>query len=121
MLYHKKKVIFIDVGQAVESSHPRAQEYLYRDCVNVCRFFDKIGEPSTPTPQALYHEVTGKTMSLDEAAQYRETINSSRGAPKHQQQLAHTDTYVLCTYVCALTAHRTHPRTQRSRRLVAWL
>lgn len=89
LLYYRKKVIVIDVGQAVETSHPRAQEFLFRDCVNVCRFFEKIGEPSTPTPHALYQEVTGQTISEEEAAQYRESINSSRQAPK--QKLANTE------------------------------
>mmetsp|Transcript_23162 Transcript_23162/g.60560 ORF Transcript_23162/g.60560 Transcript_23162/m.60560 type:complete len:640 (-) Transcript_23162:67-1986(-) len=93
MLYHKKKVYMIDVGQAVETSHPRAKEFLYRDCVNVCRFFTKVGEPTTPTPQKLYEEVSGEAIADDEAAQYKESINTSRQAPK--QKLAGTETYLL--------------------------
>ena len=35
ILYHKKKIWVIDVGQAVEPTHPRAHEYLFRDCLQV--------------------------------------------------------------------------------------
>ena len=36
MLWHKDKVYFIDVGQSVEKMHPKAEEFLLRDCENVC-------------------------------------------------------------------------------------
>ena len=35
MLWYKDTVYFIDVAQAVDSMHPRAMEFLLRDCQNV--------------------------------------------------------------------------------------
>jgi RIO kinase 3 len=93
MLYHDKKVYIIDVGQAVDTSHPRAMEFLYRDCVNVCHYFSKIGEESTPTPQTLFFELTGVKISDDQVSQYKERINASRRAPK--SKLANTEAYML--------------------------
>ena len=38
ILYHDKCAWIIDVGQSVEPAHPRANEFLFRDCLNVCRY-----------------------------------------------------------------------------------
>ncbi|RDE16511.1 MAG: serine/threonine protein kinase [Candidatus Thorarchaeota archaeon] len=48
ILWHNGPVI-IDVSQAVLTSHPNAQRYLYRDLQNITNFFKKIGiEPEDP-------------------------------------------------------------------------
>eukprot|EP00613_Pedinella_sp_CCMP2098_P042149 CAMPEP_0171776060 /NCGR_PEP_ID=MMETSP0991-20121206/56915_1 /TAXON_ID=483369 /ORGANISM="non described non described, Strain CCMP2098" /LENGTH=693 /DNA_ID=CAMNT_0012382419 /DNA_START=8 /DNA_END=2089 /DNA_ORIENTATION=- len=43
MLYHEASggVVFIDVSQSVEHDHPRAHEFLRKDCANVNAFFGK--------------------------------------------------------------------------------
>ena len=35
MLWWREKVWIIDVSQAVDITHPKALEFLYRDCTNV--------------------------------------------------------------------------------------
>ena len=35
MLWHKDQLYFIDVSQAVDHMHPKAAEFLLRDCANV--------------------------------------------------------------------------------------
>jgi RIO kinase 1 len=48
ILWHDGPVI-IDVSQAVLTSHPNAQRYLYRDLQNITGFFSKLGvEPEDP-------------------------------------------------------------------------
>ena len=42
-LYWKGKVYFIDIGQAVLLSHPKAKQFFERDCRNIARYFTKIG------------------------------------------------------------------------------
>ncbi|WP_393971654.1 serine protein kinase RIO [Oxyplasma meridianum] len=48
MLYYRKKVYFIDVGQAVNIKHPSSEIFLRRDIFNVCTFFKKYGVESNP-------------------------------------------------------------------------
>jgi len=43
LLFHEGKIVFIDVGQAVSLSHPRAKEFLERDLKNISNFFSKKG------------------------------------------------------------------------------
>lgn len=43
MLYFRKKVYIIDVGQAVTREHPRFFELLRRDVFNIARYFGKLG------------------------------------------------------------------------------
>ena len=42
-MYWKKKVYFIDIGQAVLLDHPKAREFFERDVKNIARYFTKIG------------------------------------------------------------------------------
>lgn len=46
MLYYRKKVYFIDVGQSVHIKHPSSEIFLRRDIFNVCTFFRKYGVAS---------------------------------------------------------------------------
>ncbi|MGC8913036.1 MAG: serine protein kinase RIO [Thermoplasmata archaeon] len=43
MLYFRKKVYIIDVGQAVTREHPRFYELVRRDVFNIARYFTKLG------------------------------------------------------------------------------
>jgi serine/threonine-protein kinase RIO1 len=52
LLWHKKRVFVIDVGQAVELNHPDVERLLLADCTNITRFFRKQGVP-TLEPAAL--------------------------------------------------------------------
>eukprot|EP00746_Dinoflagellata_sp_MGD_P163750 gnl/MRDRNA2_/MRDRNA2_91957_c0_seq1.p1 gnl/MRDRNA2_/MRDRNA2_91957_c0~~gnl/MRDRNA2_/MRDRNA2_91957_c0_seq1.p1 ORF type:complete len:554 (+),score=140.76 gnl/MRDRNA2_/MRDRNA2_91957_c0_seq1:44-1663(+) len=48
MLYFKNEVYLIDVSQSVEHEHPRAMQFLKRDCLNVRNFFRKHCESTLP-------------------------------------------------------------------------
>ncbi|MEM3444852.1 MAG: serine protein kinase RIO [Thermoplasmata archaeon] len=43
LMYFRKKVYIIDVGQAVTKEHPRFFELLRRDVLNIARYFGKLG------------------------------------------------------------------------------
>lgn len=79
-----RQVYIIDVGQSVETSHPRADEFLYRDCVVMCQFFTKAGAEGTPTAPELFCEVTGRAIDAVDALQFKDKINCSRQAPKRR-------------------------------------
>ena len=72
----------------METTHPRASEYLFRDCLNVCRFFSGAGAAQIPAPELLFTEVTdGGTISPEEALDYQQTIqNASKGRIKRSQE-----------------------------------
>ena len=43
VLWHNDEPWIIDVGQAVKSAHPNAQEFLIRDVRNICNWASKKG------------------------------------------------------------------------------
>ena len=58
LLWHENKVWVIDVAQAVETSNPRALEFLYRDCLTICKFFaNKLKIREVPNPRKLFFEI----------------------------------------------------------------
>jgi RIO kinase 1 len=48
IIWWKDKPWLIDVGQAVPSKHPRYEEFLERDCLNIAKYFAKLGVKTTP-------------------------------------------------------------------------
>ena len=56
ILYHDYKPIVIDVSQAVDIQHPKAEVFLSRDIKNIFNFFEKLGV-LIPDPQNFYYEV----------------------------------------------------------------
>lgn len=73
MLYHKGKVVIIDVSQSVELDHPRALDFLRVDCVNVTRFFLTPGrgvENALP-PRMLFDFILDKRFGTDDEAMDR--------------------------------------------------
>ena len=44
ILYHDNQPWIIDVGQSVETIHPRANEYLFDDCKHISSFFQKVSK-----------------------------------------------------------------------------
>ncbi|ESO86056.1 hypothetical protein LOTGIDRAFT_129978 [Lottia gigantea] len=59
LLWHDGKVWVIDVGQAVDLTHPRANEFLYRDCSNITKYFKKEGVVGVCSPEQLFNKITG--------------------------------------------------------------
>ncbi|TFG03496.1 MAG: serine protein kinase RIO [Promethearchaeota archaeon] len=59
VLYHNHKPIFIDISQAVDIQHPKAEEYLVRDIKNIVNYFEKFGVNFTES-EKFYYEVINK-------------------------------------------------------------
>lgn len=59
LLWFEDKVWVIDVSQSVELTHPKAMEFLFRDCYNVCKFFKKAGVHNVKEPEKLFNQITG--------------------------------------------------------------
>lgn len=66
LLWHENRVWVIDVAQAVEPHHPKALEFLYRDCCNICKFFGgKLQLQEVPNPRQLFLEISGVDMNIE--------------------------------------------------------
>jgi RIO kinase 3 len=63
ILWHNKQCWFIDVSQAVDRHHPKALEFLYRDCVNVSTFFKKRAAEYARSAEELFTHITGLSVS----------------------------------------------------------
>lgn len=48
ILVDNNKPIFIDFSQSTQTDDPNAEEYLVRDCINICNFFKKRGLEKAP-------------------------------------------------------------------------
>ena len=80
LLYHKSKVWVIDVSQAVEHDHPKALEFLRKDCQCITYFFGGID--NCMTTRDLFDFVTDVTIMDDGVDKYiekLETIIAARG------------------------------------------
>ena len=58
IMYYRRKPVFIDVSQAVLISHPFAPVFLYRDIVNINRYFSGLRVNTIPDDE-LYEQITG--------------------------------------------------------------
>lgn len=58
ILYFQKKPIIIDVSQAVLLDHPYAPVFLYRDILNINRYFSSLSVNVIPDGE-LYEQITG--------------------------------------------------------------
>ncbi|KAJ8321907.1 hypothetical protein KUTeg_000378 [Tegillarca granosa] len=58
MLWFNDQVWVIDVSQAVDKTHPKALEFLVRDCKNVSTFFKKNGVHQVKSAEELFNEIT---------------------------------------------------------------
>ncbi|MFC2175160.1 serine protein kinase RIO [archaeon] len=55
VLWWQEKPWIIDIGQGVPLSHPKADDFLKRDCENVGKYFKKLGVDT----KGLYEQITG--------------------------------------------------------------
>eukprot|EP00730_Choanoeca_flexa_P017058 TRINITY_DN8165_c0_g1_i1.p1 TRINITY_DN8165_c0_g1~~TRINITY_DN8165_c0_g1_i1.p1 ORF type:complete len:702 (+),score=202.80 TRINITY_DN8165_c0_g1_i1:85-2190(+) len=87
LLYHEDQPWFIDVGQSVEPTHPRAQEYLYRDCKNVHDFFARSGADMM-TAGDMFELITGQRLAEEIQLDYATKISggAARGQLKHRDR-----------------------------------
>lgn len=59
LLWWNDQVYVIDVAQAVDAMHPRAMNFLLRDCKNISEFFTKRGVTGVGDEYSLFNHVTG--------------------------------------------------------------
>jgi RIO kinase 1 len=63
LLVHDGRLVMIDLPQVVDiAANPRGEEYLYRDCVNVCRWFASRGLDAAE-PDALLGELMAEAVT----------------------------------------------------------
>ena len=82
LLYHQNQLYVIDVGQAVEPSHPFAKEFLYRDCVSITSYFSKEGATNVPTAAELFTDITGLPLTPENEAEIQGRLKTCKGTPK---------------------------------------
>ena len=58
ILYHKRKPVIIDVGQAVLTEHLNAKDFLKRDIKNVNRYFKSL-DVEIDDSERIFQEITG--------------------------------------------------------------
>lgn len=85
ILYHKGKLVIIDVSQSVEHDHPHALEFLRKDCANVSHFFRKY-EVSTMTVKELFDFVTDPSIT-DENMDERLNVISTKISERNLNEL----------------------------------
>ncbi|MHA1642903.1 MAG: serine protein kinase RIO [Promethearchaeota archaeon] len=56
ILYHNQRPIVIDISQAVDIRHPKAEVFLVRDIRNMINYFEKF-EVELPDPEKFYYEI----------------------------------------------------------------
>ncbi|TFF87109.1 MAG: serine protein kinase RIO [Promethearchaeota archaeon] len=59
ILYLDNKPIIIDISQAVDIQHPKAEELLVRDIKNIVNYFENLGIEFTES-EKLYYEIINK-------------------------------------------------------------
>eukprot|EP00042_Codosiga_hollandica_P031116 m.185769 g.185769 ORF g.185769 m.185769 type:complete len:593 (-) comp53548_c0_seq2:97-1875(-) len=59
ILYHNEQPYVIDVGQAVDTQHHRAREYLFNDCQHITQYFTKL-KVATQSAVWLFNFITGE-------------------------------------------------------------
>ena len=92
LLCHAGSLCVIDVSQAVEHDHPRALEFLRKDCTNVTDYFSRNGV-CVMTVKELFNFVTDPTISSDNIDEYLDKMqeivlarsSSHHGASSQQQ------------------------------------
>jgi RIO kinase 1 len=66
ILYHAKQVWIIDVSQAVEYDHPKALDFLKKDCECISNFFQRKGVDNVMSVRQLFDFVTDIRISEEE-------------------------------------------------------
>ena len=71
--YWKHQAYMIDVSQSVEHDHPRALEFLRKDCTNITDFFEKKGV-AVMTVRELFDFITDVTLTKDTVDDYLDKV-----------------------------------------------
>lgn len=63
ILYHNHKPIFIDISQAVDVQHAKAEDFLVRDINNIVNYFNKLGiDFKDPEKFTFFKKVINKNL-----------------------------------------------------------
>lgn len=84
LLYHRGKVLVIDVSQSVEHDHPNALEFLRKDCTNIHDFFKRKGV-AVLTIRQLFDFTTVERLEREDST----VVSSSNALPDDE-----TDEYL---------------------------
>ncbi|EKX51622.1 hypothetical protein GUITHDRAFT_66086, partial [Guillardia theta CCMP2712] len=92
LVYVRRKVMVIDVGQSVGPDHPCSLEFLRKDAVNVRNFFSSKGIPVLPL-RSFFELVVSPSLSeeTEEAAKEEETDQQRSGQPLTRTEEAEHD------------------------------
>ena len=109
LLYHKGRVVIIDVSQSVEHDHPEALVFLRRDVVNVTRFFRAKGiAANILNLEQLFFLITAENDAI-ENVEFKEGVNDAL-VPKPTRVSSTTsldeDRRMSAKYIATLVAKR---------------
>ncbi|KAL6043785.1 Serine/threonine-protein kinase RIO1 [Balamuthia mandrillaris] len=74
ILYHRHKLWFIDVSQAIEKDHENAFDFLRRDCSVITKFFRKNGVRTAMTTRELFDFITDESITAENIDDYLEKM-----------------------------------------------
>ena len=77
LLWHRGRVVFIDVSQSVEPSHPNGLEFLLRDCRNMSAFFERVGVRDVMTAHQLFNHVSGLKITASNDSDFIAQVSRS--------------------------------------------
>jgi len=75
LLYHEGSVWVIDVSQSVEYDHPKALDFLRKDCNTISTFFGKHGVAVCMKPRDLFDFVTDIRINDDGVESYLDQVH----------------------------------------------
>ena len=81
--------------QSVNSIHPRAADYLYRDCHNVTRFFKEKGVEEALAAGALFTRICGKSISAEQEVEFLQKVSMAKGKLVDESQ----ETSAVCEHM----------------------
>ena len=84
LIYHCSSVVVIDVSQSVEQDHPRALEFLRKDCFNINNYFRRKGV-STLTLKELFDFATDPNLADDQVEEYLQQLQTTASERSAQQ------------------------------------
>ncbi|KAK2726040.1 serine/threonine-protein kinase RIO3-like isoform X2 [Artemia franciscana] len=86
ILWHQNQCYFIDVSQSVDLTHPHALEFLYRDCLNITNFFNRLGVPGVLLPEDLFRSIS----DLDVHGSQAEILSKIQDYERNEELLTHS-------------------------------
>jgi RIO kinase 1 len=93
LLYHKHRLIMIDVSQSVEPDHPRSLEFLRMDIKNVSDFFRRKGADILPE-RAVFGFVTNSSGPVEEEGM-KKTIEELFASSANEEEATEVDNEVF--------------------------